>query len=347
MNKTKTLSLISALCLTNMAFAYDVPRELNFDLLNKPRQCSPAELYMGKTSCNVCDPDVPNIVSNTPKRGVPNVIIYGADDYKYFHNTYNEYRGTAKNTRFKPNVGISGGRGGRDDDTRYYLHQGYNLKGLSEHFSGAPINFKTSYKGYKFEFNGLNNRTMCETLRPKPNYQPTANSSEKEKAFKGAPIAAIGGAIAWQQLMKMSDPNGNKGQGQSMPTGGGGSSVTGMIGTEAFACLEFYTGTNTSIKGGDHLKNHPTKSHYCNNPMDQYYNNYVSEIKVYNYPIDGVDNSCFAPGTIMYRYMWLMANNPFHTIGMTPVESLKIATNRPGTAQNSMITTSQNCKPQQ
>ena len=87
MNKTKTLSLISALCLTNMAFAYDVPRELNFDLLNKPRQCSPAELYMGKTSCNVCDPDVPNIVSNTPKRGVPNVIIYGADDYKYLHTT--------------------------------------------------------------------------------------------------------------------------------------------------------------------------------------------------------------------------------------------------------------------
>lgn len=332
----------------NTAYAlpnYQLPDALNYEKLNQPRTCSPAEIYSGKTSCSVCDEDVPNIVSQYPsKNNVRGIPIYGNDEYQKYNGTYEEHPFANKvnnNTvTRKPAIG-----GGQNTDNLYYLYSGYNLKGLSEHFSGGPFRFNS--KGVKFD--GLNKRTMCKSLKPNPNYKADPSKSPLQNALRGAAIGGAIGVISGSDLINVfGNPNGNKGKGKPLGNGSGGSGAgkNSMIGTEAFACLEYYTGTNTSQKGGDHLKGNPNASTKCDNPMDQYYNNYVSEIKVYNYPIDGIDNSCFAPGTKILRYVWLMANNPYFMYGKTPTESLTIALTRPGTKEMSVIETSQNCKPQ-
>ena len=71
-----------------------VPDALNFAKKNLPRECSPAEYHAGRTTCYMCDPDVPNIVvdDRTPlnANARKNAIYIGSFSSNFYNGTYHD-----------------------------------------------------------------------------------------------------------------------------------------------------------------------------------------------------------------------------------------------------------------
>lgn len=322
-----------------------VPDNLNFDKMNEKRDCSPAELLSGKTTCNKCDPDVPNVV----KAYSPNLraemaknggfYIYGDKEKSLYEGTkqlsngfiakYNnsfdfkpftgskpsgviknpvphtECNGNTLNSNaFHPND-----RGCYTLPT-YIVYRGYNLQGINNNFSP------------------LNNRTVCELIRPQNNGETDPKDDDPNK-FKGAKLLGIGGATialgatAFNKL-------GSMGMGNQITNAiSGGVSNIEFQATKMFACLEYYTGTNPSYCGGDHVRlNRDGKSDYCRTPVEMFYKTKVPELMCGHYPCDGELDGVFRPATVALRQM-LLSTNPMYPFGNTAFESIKIAQKRP------------------
>lgn len=345
------------------------PEHLDFDKLNKPRACSPAEKAAGKTKCYTCDTDVPNIVAPYNVNQRNDALSKGAEILRLRSDDillqtagnsptaqYNRFIGhwnqTGKATLFRvpewekqwreKSCGIHSINGKNKECNEYFVFRGYNLNG--EH----PV------------FKPFNNRTMCETLRPK--YPTIADAAAKKdySGLRGAAVLGIGGMVIKDLgiINRMKDARGNFGTpeklgGPSTQTNrsaagkdadqiikqGTSPNATGPqrmaaanamsysnIVTEMFACLEYYTNSNTTRPGGDHLMLNATDSTKCMQPMAQYYNTYVAE--VYPYLVDGVTDGIYEPLTRPLRYM-LLLTNPFIMYGQTMPESYKIAYQRP------------------
>lgn len=313
-----------------------VPNEVDFNKLNEKRDCSPAELLAGKTNCGRCDPDTPNVVkayhpnlaTEMAKNG--GVFIYGQEEFnKYtgklgvinnvagsYLNAFDfiKYTGTKpqgiKTTPERRQVCKQDGN--CEILTPYILYRGYNLKGISK------------------DFDPFNNRAVCEFTRPQNN----EDASKGKQGFNGAAILGLAGAtIGVNMLNQMNMTNANGAQGAMNQAGKAlgslGGSVNPMIVPQIFACLEYYTGTNPSYCGGDHLRmNTDGKAHYCKTPMQIFYNTKVPEIQCKYGPCDGKQDGAFMPTTIPMRKMLLMTN-PYYMIGQTAPQSLRIATQRP------------------
>lgn len=300
-----------------------IPDAVNFDKLNSPRQCSPAEISKGKTSCGLCDEDTPHIVSDRRIGNGPYTLISDMDADYYRKNPYAAVKTTQTVTTGAPrrNGFIGGGNRNNGGITNFYLYTGYNLTGINKDF--APFN----------------NRTVCETLRPDPNFKPTGDSNRDK--FRGAKVLGlgVGGAALGTWML---NANGNMGKGTSMSSSAGGAAggmSMSMPATESFACLEYYTGSNISPIGGDHVRMNMMHSQKCRQPMMNYYDIRMPEIYVYNVPVDGVANNCHAPSTIAARKMYLMTN-PYIMYGQTMTESMRIVMQRPTTGGP---TTSEGC----
>ena len=295
-----------------------VPDDINFNKLNLPRACTPVEKLQGITDCAVCSPDKTNIVlDDTPaNRRLATQhggILINSMLKAEYHGTYKEYAGSSSNTR--PKLPAFGG--GRNDTVSYaILFTGYRLKG--QHPKFQPIN----------------NRTVCETLRPKnpANYNPEKDGF---KGMAGAGVMAIGGVALSGGMNSVITNKDGGGANIGGGSGGGGMSMS-MPATEAFACLEYFTRSNAPVpgspvdmgSGGYHLKGNLGASHKCMQPMQQYYNTKMDEIYCYGSPCDGQADGAFKPTTIAMRYMFLMTN-PYIMIGQTLPQSLQIAQQRP------------------
>lgn len=318
-----------------------IPDVMNYEKLNIARQCTPAELYAGKKSCNYCDNDVANvIVKATPetlemKRRFGGISVDESNTSRYRGHEYAlDYIPVNTKTKIVNEFPYGTGKkpigfGRRDqnyyNEPEYIVFKGYNLTGMH------PV------------FDGLNNRTVCQTL--KPNVTAPANATQEQKnkiGLGGAAALGIAGmAIAGNSPSKYAslagstfgkifgNPNGNKGVGQALGKAMGSTSFTPTA-TEMFACLEYYTNTNPSVVGGDHLKGNinPMVKTKCIQPLQMYYQTMVAEIYCGYSPCDGKLDGYFEPGTRSLRLMLLMTNR-FIMVGKTYPESVKIAKNRP------------------
>lgn len=327
-----------------------VPDQLNFEKINLKRDCSPAELLSGKTECNRCDLDTPNVVkpyspnlaAEMAKNG--GVFIYGetaANMYQSSNVVKDGYTGLYLNAfDYRPYTGqkpsninttpkrtqiCNSDKNNCHIEKPYILYRGYNLQGTNKDF--AP----------------LNNRSVCELLKPQGNNpnDPNDNDGDKNK-FNGAKILGLAGlslslgnvGANWMNhsLFNLKGAMGKQNN-VANTIGKAGASV-GFTATEMFACLEYYTGTNPSMCGGDHVSgNTEGKAHFCKQPMNLYYNTKINEIYCKWGACDGQDDGAFKPGTIPLR-MGVMMTNPFYIIGNTAIETQKIVMNRPMSCPN-------------
>lgn len=329
-----------------------IPDAVNFDKQNQKRDCSPAELLAGKTECNRCDVDVPNVVkpyspslaAEMAKHG--GMFVYGEDEARKYRANgvhtngfkpeyyqsfdYRPFTGAKpSNIDTNPKRVFACRKGAftsskdciQEEQPAYIVYRGYNLQGINK------------------DFDPLNNRTVCEMLKP-------TNDSDKKagkQGFNGAKIMGlagltlgVGGAVGAITDLPIFNPKGAMGaQNAAANALGKAGMPSGLFtATEMFACLEYYTGTNPSMCGGDHVKNNDQgKSGYCKGPLDMYYNTRIQEIWCGYYPCDGdASDGTFKPGTIALRKALLMTN-PFYMLGQTATESMRIATQRPMTQQ--------------
>lgn len=308
-----------------------VPDAINFFKLNKLRNCSPAEKYKGKTECRVCDPDVPHITHSDTRLAEKygGRIIY-SDVLSYYRgdNAYSNSKETGSRYSYS-----SWGRS--HYNTPYSLLEGYHLTGRHPEF--APINM----------------RSVCEMLKPAAIKQGKKQSEIDQNkglaSFAGAAIFSMGGlsikggskynpdressSKGLGDWGKFINSGGNKGTNTGMGMGSGGGSMgsgMSMPATEAFACLEFHTGSNPSMNMGEgmHLRLNPNASQKCDQPLNQYFQTKVNEIYCGYYPCDGISDGFNYPGTVALRKMFLMTN-PYYMFGMTAMKSMQIATCRP------------------
>lgn len=347
---------------TNMKVV--LPDHLNFDKFNVPRACTPAEVYQGKTQCNVCDADTPNIVIPASSRAYGKarnisdslyIYGYGGGNTPYekdkYHNAFNQSYKPTNKTYTQNYVRAYQYNRGNSASEQVILLRGYNLTGFAWGEKGALPLSATPTKANPFpmpkvedptSMYPMNMRTKCETLRPKYT-QAEAIKRGDYSGFRGAAILGIGGAaISSATALKVTNPNGNKGSGQSLGGGGTGSvSLPGggfdVMARRSFVCLEYHTTRNgmsdnggmpTDI-GGQHIMLSSTNSMDCMQPMQNFYNTFVAETCPYVL-CDGNVNGVYRPLTMMVRYMYLMTN-PFFTYGRTAMESYRIAFSRPDT----------------
>lgn len=321
-----------------------VPDELNYKLLNTPRTCSPAELAAGKTSCNKCDNDVPNVVKPMNQASIAEMNKYGGfvitqsqleeysgkkmsrsgfiADYNGSYNFDTSRQNAQQNAQPQNNQANRLGTifmNGKNDEPKYVVLNGYNLQGIHP-------NFKP-----------FNNRTVCNLLRPQTPNPTNPNDGDKNQ-YGGAAVLGLAGItlgfgninfgnIGANNVGRANPFNPKGGQGTSTMLGKMGNNMS-FLATEMFACLEYYTGTNNSVCGGDHVKGNETKSHYCQQPLQLYYNTKMTEIYCEGAPCDGQADGAYRPTTVAMRKMVLM-QNPFINIGSTMMESMRIAENRP------------------
>lgn len=314
-----------------------IPDAINYQKMNASRACTPAELLLSngaKTSCNVCDKDQVNIVLTDSGQNRQLMRKYGgilvtSDVAQKYNNNYNEYI-TASNSRNNTNNINSQSSVINNNGT---LTLRYNANNNGTYYNNRNISYSILFTGYRLKgqhpiFKPINNRTVCETIRP----AKVSSGDSKFNDFKtlaGAGLLAIGGkTLSGSMNGVITSPNGG-----GANIGGGGASVGGGMGlsapaTESFVCLEYYTNTNTSMSGGDHLRANQTMSQKCQQPMQTFYNTKMDEIYCYGYPCDGIADGAFKPTTIALRYMYLMTN-PYIMYGQTLPQSARIASSRP------------------
>lgn len=314
-----------------------IPDAINYQKLNASRSCTPAELLVNngaKTSCNVCDKDQVNIVLTDSGQNRQLMRKYGgilvtSDVAQKYNNNYNEYV-SASNSR----NGINNQNLATNNNTNALSGSRYNVRNAGTYSNSRNTSYSILFTGYRLKgqhptFKPINNRTVCETIRP----AKVSSGDSKFNDFKtlaGAGLLAIGGkTLSGSMNGVITSPNG----GGANIGGGGGASVGGGMGlsapaTESFACLEYYTNTNTSMSGGDHLRANQTMSQKCQQPMQTFYNTKMDEIYCYGYPCDGIADGAFKPTTIALRYMYLMTN-PYIMYGQTLAQSARIASSRP------------------
>lgn len=169
----------------------------------------------------------------------------------------------------------------------------------------------------------FNNPYSCSVHKLNNNVRGHINVGDNFDATSAIVVGAVGtvGAIG---AIGSNNGGGNSGSSNVGSGGGMGGGVGGNMATEAFACLEYYTNSNGTSNGGEHLK-YSENMAKCMKPMNYYYNNLESYYCTYA--------GCYylSPATIMIRKMWLYTN-PYIYIGNTMRESDRIAESRTNTS---------------
>lgn len=331
------------------------PDFMNYDKFNVARECSPAEKYAGKTSCNVCDADTPNVrlpYNEKTSRIVDAVITsthpqnpYLSDKYR---NAWSQKTTSSKRVlnllqRERFSTPFLNNRHQQDYPAMVILH-GYNLTGYAwgEKGENAQDDPTSMYP--------LNMRTKCETFKPKYKTYQEAVKNGDNTGFRGAAYLALGAGgmvVSAKAIEAFTNPAGNKGAGAAL----GGSAAAGAtanaakaaaagltggeISRRAFICLEYHTSQNGVSDngygiGGRHILGNTQHNQDCVLPLAAYYSTFVPEIPCppKGYPCDGVPDGVHSHTTRTLRYLFLL-RNPSILQGRTMAESLRIVKNRP------------------